>query len=198
MHCNYCDELHKVGTEMTQAQVLERILELDRAEGPHTFISLTGGEPLLYLVFLKPLIEQLKLRGYRIYLETSGVLWNSLRDVLSLCDVIAMDMKPASVTGEKNFDQDHRKFLKLAAARETFVKIVVSKAIDPEEFLAEVKLIAEIAPEMPLILQPLSADKEGHEDPVLMNLLSDLQRLASQSLKDVRIVPRLHRILQIK
>src|SRR3989338_10326185 len=80
IHCEYCDELDKIGVWMTLEEVMERVRELDREEGPHTFISLTGGEPLLYVPFLKPLLMRLKAERFRTYLETNGILWKALEE----------------------------------------------------------------------------------------------------------------------
>lgn len=197
IQCTYCDE-EKPGRPMLQAEVLEAVRHLEKNEGPHSFISLTGGEPLLYAEFLKPLLPKLKVAGFKIYLETNGILWRALEEVLGWCDCIAMDMKPASVTGEKNFFEEHRRFLKIARAKETFIKIVVSKEVDAGEFEKLADIVAQTAPEAPVILQPVSAETEGHDDPELMEILNDLQRRASGRKLNVRIVPRFHKILKIR
>lgn len=197
IHCTYCDE-DKPGKVMTVEQVLETVRSLEKTEGPHASVSLTGGEPLLYTVFLKNLLPALKKEGLKIYLETNGILWRALPEVLDLCDIIAMDMKPASVTGEKNFYEDHERFLEICREKETFIKIVVSKSLKLEEFDRLAEIIRKVAPKTPLILMPVSADIEGHEDPELMALLYGLQRSASRSGLDVRIVPRFHKILKIR
>ena len=198
IRCQYCDELEKVGTPMTLDDVMTEVGRLEREEGPHAYVSLTGGEPLLYLEFLKPLMIRLKAERFRIYLETNGILWRALEEVIGWVDVAAMDMKPASVTQEKNFDEEHRRFLEIAKAKETLVKIILSKDIDVQEFEHEIRIIAGLAPDTPLILQPLSCGGEGHEDPDLMQLLEHLQRVALRSLRRVQIVPRFHRILKIR
>lgn len=198
MHCVYCDELDKVGRSMALDEVMQKVLDLETQEGPHTCVSLTGGEPLFYLPFLKPLMIRLKQKNFKNYLETSGVLWKPLEDVIDLCDVVAMDMKPASVTHERNFFEEHRKFLKIALQKETFIKMVISKEILIEEFDQLVKIIPETDKNIPLVLQPLSAEIEGHEDPALMDLMKSLQRRALNVLTHVSLVPRLHKILKIR
>ena len=198
IHCEYCDELDKQGMAMTLEQVMETVHKLEKEEGPHSFVSLTGGEPLLYLSFLKPLMPRLKKDGFRIYLETNGILCSALQEVIGWCDVIAMDMKPASVTKERSFEEEHRKFLQIAKAKETFIKIILSREIDIKEFQNLIQLGYEEARQVPVLLQPISAEVEGHDDPHLMELLMELQRIALELLTNVRIVPRLHRILKIQ
>ena len=198
IHCQYCDELDKPAKWMSIDEVVSILNELNDKEVPHTHVSLTGGEPLIYLPFLKPLMLRLRDLNYRTYLETDGILSKPLGDVLDLCDVIAMDLKPASVTGEKSFLEDHRRFLQVAKHKDVFIKMVLSKSIDEKEFLELVSMTADIHPDVTFVLQPLSDQIEGHDDPVLMKKLYDLQKLAARKLRRVSIVPRLHKILKLR
>lgn len=198
IHCVYCDELDKPGTPKTIENVINEVKSLIEEYGQPTYISLTGGEPLLYIKFLEPLIARLKEQGQKIYLETDGILWKTLEQSIELFDCIAMDMKPASVTGERNFFEEHEKFLKLAAIKDVFVKIVLSKQIDEGEFTKLIRIIEKVDSSIPLILQPISNTIEGHDDNELMKLLYELQKESSVYLNDVRIVPRLHKILGIR
>ena len=198
IHCEYCDELGKVGYDFDLDSVVESLLWLEREEGPHAYVSLTGGEPLLYVSFLRPLLPRLKELAFRIYLETSGILWKQLEEVISWTDVIAMDVKPASVTKERSFLCEHESFLRLALQKETFIKMVCSKDLDLNEFGVLCEMISRVDARVPLILQPISGELEGHDDPELMRLLGELQNVALGRLKDVRIVPRLHKILKIR
>lgn len=198
MHCGYCDEIHKTGRVWTLEEAFSEIMRLEGESGPHTHVSLTGGEPLLYLPFIKPLIEKLKNAGLPVYLETSGVLWKALEDVAADCAVIAMDLKPASVTHEKEYVNEHRRFLEIAKKYPMFLKMVISKEIRLDEYDALVAMTAETAPGAVLYLQPLTSSSEGHEDIQLMKLLYDLQKRGQARLKDIRIGLRLHRILNIR
>lgn len=198
IHCTYCDE-DKPGKSMRLDEVMDTVRRLEKSGGPHRSVSLTGGEPLLYVPFLKSLMPRLKEAGYKIYLETNGILWKPLQEVLEWCDVIAMDMKPASVTGEKHFYDEHQKFLETAKAKETFIKIVISNTLAVEEFDRLLEIAASTAPELPVILQPVSSGTiEGHEDRELMDLLIGLQKRGLERKLDVRITPRFHKILGIK
>jgi len=197
IHCVYCDELEKVGKEMTIEEVVSELKRLEHQEGPHAFVSLTGGEPLLYTPFLKKLAPMLRDNGFSIYLETSGILSGSLEEIIDECDCIAMDMKLPSVTKERDFTREHEGFLQRALRKEVFVKIVVSHELDREEFVKSVDLIARNSSRIPLVLQPISAEIEGHDDSALMELLEVLKKEAEKKLNNVRIVKRLHKILNI-
>lgn len=199
IHCEYCDEIEKIGTEMEVENVFTKIKGMDVEQGPHTFVSLTGGEPLFYSSFLKSLCPMLYREGFQLYLETNGILWKQLEEVLPWIQVIAMDLKPSSVTGERVFYDEHRKFLQIAKVKETFIKIVLSKEIDIKEFRDLCEIVCEVHPETPVILQPISEkDREGHDDLELMRLLEELRYIASGYVPNVRILPRLHKILKIR
>lgn len=212
LHCEYCDELTKPARSLGLDEIIQEVIQLEKEEGPHSYVSLTGGEPLLYRTFLEPLLLRVKALGFRTYLETNGILWQALESVVGWCDVIAMDLKPSSVTKEKSFLEEHYRFLEMAKAKEIFIKIVLSKEIDLQEFQTFIRMVEEVAPKTPVVLQPVtppsvvagmvspwgSEGLDGHEDPELMLLLGELQRSASRLIPDVRIVPRLHRILKIR
>ena len=135
IHCDYCDELGKPGTKLECDEVVANICKLEEEYGPHSFVSLTGGEPLLYQNFLNEICPALKANGLHLYLETNGILWQALQKTIQWMDVIAMDMKPASVTHEKSFSEEHWKFLQIAREKETFIKMVLSNEINDNEFL---------------------------------------------------------------
>ena len=198
IHCEYCDELGKPGYGFDLNAATESIERLETEKGPHAYVSLTGGEPLLYLPFIKPLMIRLKAHLLGTYLETNGILWRALDQVIGWTDVVAMDVKPASVTKERSFIREHEEFLKIAVQKETFIKMVCSKEIDLGEFQELCAMIARVDRHVPLILQPVSAEIEGHEDPELMRLLGELQTIGAGMLTSVRIVPRLHKILNIR
>ena len=203
IHCEYCDELGKPGYGFDLDSILESLKRLEQERGPHSFVSLTGGEPLLYVSFLKLLLPCMKQAGFRAYLETNGILYHALEEVLPWVDVIAMDVKPQSVTKERSFLSEHERFLSIALTtdgrgRETFIKMVCSKEIEVDEFKELCIMIQKQNPHVPLILQPISGEVEGHDDPNLMRLLNELQMIALGMLRDVRIIPRLHKILNVR
>lgn len=198
IHCKYCDELGKPASDMDRGAVLRTVKRLDSESGPHTFVSLTGGEPLIYLNFIKPLMKELRAAGFRNYLETDGILHAALSQVIDLCDCIAMDLKPSSVTGERSFIREHEAFLKVAVQKETFMKMVLSREIDEGEFDDLISMAAVTAPGIMLVLQPLSGSAEGIYDISLMDRIEKLQRRALGKLRDVRIMPRLHKLMNVR
>jgi organic radical activating enzyme len=197
MACAYCDETGKKARELSLAEVLREVTRLEKKSGPHACVSLTGGEPLLYADFLKPLCAALKKKKYRILLETSGILWRQLSKVAGGCDVIAMDLKLPSVTKQRDFLAEHRKFLKIARRKEVYVKVVISKRVDLREYGQHLRMVAQVAPQTPVFLQPMSQGKRMYPDLALMRLLDSLQRTGAKMLSDVRVGIQLHKLMSI-
>jgi organic radical activating enzyme len=198
MACAYCDEAEKKAREMSLSGILEEVARLERKSGPHACVSLTGGEPLLYAPFLKLLCPALKKRKFRILLETSGVLWRQLSRVIGVCDIIAMDLKLPSVTRQKEFFDEHRKFLRLAKRKEAYIKVVISRNVDVREYDKHLRMVAQVAPRVPVFLQPMSRDQRVYPDLALMRLLDELQRTGAKRLSDVRVGIQLQKLMNIR
>ena len=158
---------------------------------PHS-ISFTGGEPLLQAGFLRAVLPRLRRAGWRIYLETSGDRWRELARVLPHINFVAMDIKLPSVTGQSGAWQAHRNFLKLAVAHaETFVKIVVSRATAEGELRRAARLVASIAPQVPVVLQP-ATPHAGVRPPTPQQLWRSQSLALTTGLRDVRVIPQCH------
>lgn len=117
MHCSWCDTPESIGDttgqyqEMTVAQVFTKIKALWK--DCHS-VSLTGGEPLLQVDLIARLIPLLKKAKMPVYLETSGVLYQALGQVIRGVDSVAMDIKLPSSTGQRAFWKEHEQFLTIA------------------------------------------------------------------------------------
>ncbi|MFH1563956.1 MAG: 7-carboxy-7-deazaguanine synthase QueE [Nitrospirota bacterium] len=160
-------------------------------------ICLTGGEPLLQTDFLKELISEIKKRfEIQIYLETNGTLPHQLNQLIELIDIIAMDIKLPSMTGLKSFWEEHRDFLRVAneaclVKKEVFVKIVLGHQMVMEEFERAIFLIKEVDTDIPLVIQPL-------ENSLSLEELLRCYATASKELKQVRVIPQVHKLVKWK
>ena len=159
----------------------------------HDSVSLTGGEPLLYPGLIKELVPLLKGTRRGIYLETNGTLPDNLAQVIDLIDTVAMDFKLPSVTGERDFWDEHRKFLGIAKIKRTFVKVVVGGNTTFTEIEIAAEMIKNNSPGVILIIQPVSGG--ANIKPVTANYALELQQCALKILDDVRIIPQMHKVM---
>jgi hypothetical protein len=79
-----------------------------------------------------------------------------MRALDGLIDVVSMDIKLPSATGQKTRWDEHRKFLSATEGVERFVKAVVSGSTAPDEILSAARLVAEQDRTVPFIIQPVS------------------------------------------
>ncbi|MDQ7791708.1 MAG: 7-carboxy-7-deazaguanine synthase QueE [Clostridia bacterium] len=152
-------------------------------------VSFTGGEPLVQDAFLMEVLAAVKALGWRTYLETNGTLTTSLKRLIALCDIVAMDIKLPSVTG-RPLPQSHAGFLRVASAREVFVKVVVSEETSKAEIQVAARLIREVDQGIHLVIQPVTCrDRTGS---IPARRILELQRTALGELKHVRVIPQTH------
>lgn len=161
--------------------------------GLHHSISLTGGEPLHSVSTLLPWLAPLRKR-LPLYLETNGTLPDALEQILEQVDFIAADIKLASVCGVPTPWDTHRRFLALAGNRLLCVKVVVDAATGPDEVRQAAQLMKEGGHTIDLILQPRT---HADDIPVPAAHLFMLQAAASALYPRVRILPQLHRCLNM-
>ncbi|MDI6709452.1 MAG: 7-carboxy-7-deazaguanine synthase QueE [Thermoanaerobacterales bacterium] len=157
-------------------------------------VSITGGEPLLHEAFLAEMLPRLRRRGWRIYLETNGTLPGALKRTAAFCDIIAMDYKLPSATGQQLYEAEHAAFLRRARGPGLFVKAVVSHDTSAKELAAAAGVIAREAPGTPLVLQPVTAPGNGTPQVNPARLLA-LQETALAFLPVVRVIPQTHIML---
>ena len=178
-----------IANPLTPAQVSGICDRLTVTGQASPVISLTGGEPLLHRDFLTQWLPAIKKR-YRIYLETNGVQHEAMKDLSGFIDVVSMDLKLPSSTGQEERWGDHSKFLAAANGVELFVKAVVTRDTTSEDLLFAAALVAKQGRRIPFVIQPAS----GELAPAVERLIL-LQNDALGILADVRVVPQVHKML---
>jgi organic radical activating enzyme len=156
------------------------------------WISLTGGEPLLWADFIKEVGEKLKPQGYKLLLETNGTLHEQLGECLPYIDLISMDYKLPSAAGT-DCGSKHSQFLSVAMEKPVYIKIVIDAKVQKEEIEEAVEIIANVNPNITLILQAVTPVRDA-VSPSNERLL-DLQKMCREKVSDVRIIPQLHKIM---
>jgi len=158
-------------------------------------LAVTGGEPLLQAEFLGALLPDLREQGIVAMLETNGSLPEELEKVVDLVDVIAMDLKLASAAGQGTPEEVTRRFLEVGGARDLFVKVVVTSETDEVELSRALKVVRAVRPESVVVLQPVTAGEDV--TPPSPQKILRLERAAAAEIKNVRVIPQLHRLLAL-
>lgn len=168
--------------------------QFNKLKGLHHSVSLTGGEPLLQVDLLKNFIPMIKEKGLKTYLETNGTMPERLSEIIDLVDIVAMDIKLPSMTGESDRLEEHKKVLQVASRKEVFVKIVFGKQSKPLEIENASKAMSDVSSEILLVLQPVTPVREIKHGPTPEQMLS-FHSIAKRHLSNVRVIPQIHKLL---
>ncbi|HSP97289.1 MAG TPA: 7-carboxy-7-deazaguanine synthase QueE [Candidatus Dormibacteraeota bacterium] len=209
LRCRYCDTpdslervpscrvsaadgtLRELANPLSAAAVLDAALPLLEPEAAVDGMALTGGEPLLQTEFLAELLADDRWPRPRL-LETNGMLPESLRAVLPLVDVVSMDIKLPSNSGERGFWDQHARFLAIAGDK-AYVKVLVDAGTDLDDVDRAAALVGDRAA---VFLQPITAG-DGRVD-VTANDLRRFFAAARRHVADVRVLPQTHKMLAIR
>ena len=221
LRCRWCDSphtwapasrclLHAAGDqparELANPLAFDTLLEAVARFEParHRFVSLTGGEPLLQPDVVAALAPSLRGEGTRVLLETHGLATRNLERLVEQIDVVSMDWKLGSEVrreGETRrsagagFDREHAAFLRVARrAPEVVVKVVVAPSTRDAELDAMAAAVAEVDPDVPVVLQPVTPCGAVREGVGGERLLAWQARLEAR-LGDVRVIPQTHKAL---
>ncbi len=155
------------------------------------WISLTGGEPLLQLAFLREWLPSAK-NGFLLYLETNGIHGQAMTEIAPLIDIVSMDFKLPSATGLQPFWTEHARFLSAAENCTLFGKAVVTRDTDEQDVLHAARLLADSDRTRPLVIQPAFGMLAPGRDQLIR-----FQNRALALLADVRVIPQVHTMLNV-
>jgi len=171
------------------------VKRLDEACGPHHAIAITGGEPLLFVDYLIPLLARWRGRGLPILLETGGHRPGDLARAIADIDIVMMDVKLASSAGFGTDIGITARFLEIARTRECAVKLIVNARTTWDEIGPIVRLLRDAAPDVTLVLQPVVGSKF---DPPKGEFVLELQRQALAIHRPTRVIPQTHKMLHVR
>lgn len=110
LRCKYCHNPDTWSTDTNTPMLVKDIME--QYEGVKEFvknggITVTGGEPLLQIPFVKELFTEAKKRGIHTALDTSGIVFDrnntaKIDSLLSVTDLVLLDIKHID-------DEEHKK-----------------------------------------------------------------------------------------
>ncbi|MFC1631850.1 7-carboxy-7-deazaguanine synthase QueE [Candidatus Omnitrophota bacterium] len=192
LNCGFCDTPLSAYEKYTPLQLYNQLRKFTQ---PYHSLCLTGGEPLLHKDFLKEFLRLVKFDGTITYLETNGILAAALGELIDDIDIIAMDLKLPSSTKTDQFWPEHRKFLKIALAKEVFIKMVICSETDQADIDQAINLISKLgARQAPVVLQPNSFQLSKE----LLAQTRRLQKYCAEHCDNVRLVPQLHKMTGVK
>ncbi|OGC08289.1 hypothetical protein A3F86_05110 [candidate division WOR-1 bacterium RIFCSPLOWO2_12_FULL_45_9] len=150
------------------------------------------------MAFLKNFLPELRQKiKLPIYLETNGTLPDHLAELIELVDIIAFDIKLSSATGLSPYWKEHKKALETAYLKELFVKIVFTRETKANEMDEAARLIAEVDARIPLVLQPVTPFGPIKHRPNPDQIMA-FHTLAKRSLKQVRVIPQVHKLMGVQ
>lgn len=189
LNCKYCDTDFK--TDLKEYSVENLIKEIEKYKNIHS-ISLTGGEPLLEIEFLK---EFLPKTNKKIYLETNGTLYKNLGEIINYTDIISMDIKLSSTTNMKGMFDIHEEFIKIAVEnkKEIFAKVVFDEKITTDEIIKTIQLTKKYNIE--IILQP---KMDGDYLKISTDFINKTFYKFVQEYKNVRLIPQVHKFINVR
>jgi len=215
LSCDYCDtpfenqefcnievingskEFKKLKNPVSSEQLLKEISGLNIIR--HHSISLTGGEPLLNTEFLSEFLPKFRKEfpQTKIYLETNGTLFEELEQIIEYIDIISMDLKIKSSTGQDFPFEKHKKFIEIAKKykKEIFAKVVITNKILEDEINELSGFIKNFEQPISLILQPV--DSENKDILLSSQKIMEIHRGFLQKLDDVRVIPQVHKFLNL-
>jgi organic radical activating enzyme len=191
LNCKFCDTKLNHFVEYEPQDLLE---ELKLYPGIYHSVSFTGGEPLLQKDFLKKILALTHQAGLKNYLETNGTLPEALGEVIDYLDIVAMDLKLPSSTELDDYWHAHSEFLRIASAKETFLKAVICKSTREEDLRTALGLIKEINSNVILVLQP--NNYEIHDS--LTDKLERFKNICRENNITSRIIPQMHKIWGVR
>lgn len=199
MNCGFCDEeKERPSHAYTPERLASAIMLMNELKGPHHSVSFTGGEPLLHREFLSELLRLLKKEEARTYLETNGTLPDALAGVIDMIDIVAMDLKLPSSTGERAFWNEHERFLKIASEKMIFVKAVVTPDTKWQDVERAMKLVRGVRKDIPFILQPATPLKRPKARAPIADISRFSELARKNNMDNVRVIPQIHKMLNVR
>ena len=193
----FSQKFRKVPNPISKEELIRIVKRFDKDNAHYHSISLTGGEPLCQADFLKRFLRDAKKLGKIFYLETNGTLPLELKKIVRSVDIISMDIKLPSSSGQKIDFNEVEKFLELAARKEVFVKIVITSQTTISQLTRTCEIIAGVEKSIPLILQPVSKTRKFKKVPDPEKLYLAV-RSCRAILSDVRVIPQMHKALGMR
>lgn len=152
-------------------------------------LAITGGEPLEQVDFIQEWLASLQGK-YEVLLETSGVESSALGKVISLVNMVSLDIKIPSATKEKPYWKIHDEFIAIAKQKVCYAKLVFDEGLLDEE-IEQIMMLMNKHHQVSFIFQPVSPVQKRD-----MKKWMSLFSIFSQKYPNqVRLIPQMHKFL---
>ncbi len=214
LRCTYCDTvesyeapkefevrdlqgegLHLMSNPVTADSLLSA--SWFQPKGLSCWLSLTGGEPLLWPGFCREIFEAARPRGFHTLLETAALDVAALRQVLPATDHVSLDYKlPSTLNSQGDHADAHLACLEAAvhAEIETSLKIVLTPSTGPGELQQALRAIQPFREGFSLVLQPVTPCLEEREALDARQLLRMVEVALDMDFR-IRVLPQVHKSL---
>jgi organic radical activating enzyme len=215
LRCRYCDTpeslvpvetcrvfgpdgAHALPNPLDAATLTREVRALAAGAPPLHAMAVTGGEPLSQVDFLEAWLATKPL-DVPVLLETAGILPARLARLAPLVTIVSLDVKCPSNTGERARWDEHVACLAAAVGggREVYVKMPVDSGTALDEVEQGARLVADAGPDVALFLTPLT-EPAGTRPTIDTHELERLHAVASRHVRDVRVLPQLHKVLGLQ
>ncbi len=193
LDCEYCDTDFSENLTCDYKAVVDFVNE----NMPLHSVSLTGGEPLLQSAFLTQLLPHIRqIKGIKAFLETNGSLPQNLLHILEFIDIVSVDVKLPSVAKTRPLWDEHSEFFSIL--KRSSIKVVVKAVINDNVIEDDIErlqsMVWDFNENWTLVLQPEFS--VTIENGFLVKLMA-MQKRFLNSLRDVRIIPQVHKLTGI-
>ncbi len=197
LSCSYCDTSLESFKSFTNDGLLGKVLDFD---DDYNELTLTGGEPLLYADFLNEFLASFKRhKTHRIYLETNGTLPKEMALLSGSVDIVAMDIKlPSSSGNNPELWDAHEAFIKAADPCELIAKAIITETTTIDDIKKMGALISNAGKEMTVVLQPVTPVNAAIERPDEEMMVYFREFLKKKTKKDVIILGQVHKLVGIR
>ena len=191
LNCEYCDTDFDMSRSKEYSP--DELIDIVNSYGKNLVLSLTGGEPLVSVDFLKEFLPLARDNGHTIYLETNGTLSDKLGEIIDFIDIVSADIKIESAVGQNIPLSIIDDFFYIASKKETFAKIVFDNNIKDEEIDNVVSIAKKY--DIDLILQPKMTDDKFA---VSTDFCEKIFRKFILKYRKTRLIPQLHKFLNVR
>lgn len=188
LSCKYCDTDFSI--ENSKEYSVNKLLDIVRASKDCHSVSLTGGEPLLHLEFLKEFLPQCPLP---VYLETNATIYENLDEIIDYIDYVSADIKLNSCSNNGLLYDKQDKFFEKVQHKVVFAKIVFDENITEAEIDQTCALAAKYRIE--IILQP---KMDGQNLMLKKDFIEDVFNKYVEKYQKVRLIPQVHKFLNVR